>query len=70
MIAVKREECIHDRCCFQPKEYPCIPEICSEYINIKTMEQHKKALLSEALSVIKFFAPNHQICEKIEKATS
>ena len=62
MTKIERKTCINSETCIQPKGYPCIKELCTEYLDVKEV----KRLLSEALSVIKYFAPNHVVCDKLK----
>ena len=72
MRAIDRSTCLHSKCCLQPAEYPCIYELCTQYINVEnfnSLQQLKEcnSLLSQAVSAVKLFAPNHSICDKAER---
>ena len=72
MRAIDRSTCLHAKCCFQPTEYPCIHELCTQYINVEdfnSLQQLKEcnSLLSQAVSAVKQFAPNHNICDRVER---
>ena len=67
MRTIDRETCLHSKCCFQPKEYPCIHELCTQYINVENCRsvQQLKAEIRSVTAIFKASVATNNIATDV-----